>query len=57
MLCTPFKEVFYFMQTLPKLRGPSAFGVKKVTILHIFGLQEFIPGFIRAFSNFPNPFS
>jgi hypothetical protein len=49
--------MFNFMQTLPKLRGPSAIGFKKVAILHIFGLQEFIPGFIRAFNNFPNPFN
>ena len=36
--CTPFKEVFYLVQTLPELGGSSGIGFKEGLISHVFCL-------------------
>jgi len=44
------------MYTLPKLGRASNFRAEKIPTRHIFCLQEFIPGCIGSFQDFPNPF-
>jgi hypothetical protein len=34
----PFKEMFHFVQTLPKLGGSSNFRIEEIIVRHVFCL-------------------
>jgi hypothetical protein len=53
---TPFEQMFYLVEALPKLWALSIRGLKEITMPHVFSSQQFNPQTIILVVYFPNPF-
>jgi hypothetical protein len=56
MHCSPFEQVFDFVEAFPKLRTLCVLRFKKITFPHVFGSKQSYPDHVFLLIHFRDPF-